>query len=173
MDSESKRRPLDELQRLAAMPCGLYRTHVALAADPGAVPAGVLIELHDHRPEELPYVQLPAHNHHNRWQFDPDALDAADPDFLLSLEPLPPEGPYVTRRPLALSEDQDDVLSEHALVQLGYDRQGRCILYPARFAGLQIVFPDKGFLFEPHDVLDALEPANFDWPLPDVERVVH
>lgn len=173
MHYESKKRPLDELQRLAAMPCGLYRTHVPLAAEPDMVPAGVLVELHDHRPEELPYVQLPSHNDDNRWQFDPNALQAADPDFLLSLEPLPPEGLYATRRPLALSQDQDDVLAERALVQLGYDRQGRCIVYPALFAGLQISFPTKGFLFEGYEVLDALEPANFDWPLPDEERVVH
>lgn len=170
---ESKKRPLDELQRLAAMPCGLYRTHLPLASDPESVPAGILVDLHDHRPDELPYVQLPAHNDDNRWQFDPTAYDAADPDFLLSLEPLPPEGLYATLRPVPLSEDQDDVLAERSLVLLGYDRQGRCIVYPAVFSGLQIRFPAKGFLFEDHEVLGSLEAVNFDWPSSESDRVVH
>jgi hypothetical protein len=164
---------LEELQRLAAMPCGLYRTTVSLKEDPEAIGPGLLVELHDHRPDDLPWVQLPAHSEDNRWHFDPTSYDAADPEFLVSLEPLPPEGLYATRRIVPLSEDADDALAERALVQLSYDRQGRCILFPAAFAGLTIRFPTRGFLFEPADVLDALEPVNFEVPESDSDRVVH
>ena len=144
-----------------------------LPGDEETVGADLLVLLHDHRPEEFPTIALPTHCEHNRWWFAEPGIEAEDADFLESMIPLPDEGFYVVLRDLPLSDDPDDVLLDGSLVMLGYDRGGNCILYPARFAGVQITFPERGYRFDGVDVLSSLERANFNEPGGDDDRAIH
>lgn len=170
---ETTRSRLVELQRIPAMPCGLYRTTVAMTGHDDHLGADLLVMLHDHRPEGLPYVLFPSSVEDNRWSFQPDGHDAADAEFLSGLVPLPAEGLYVLRRDVAISDDPDDRLTERSLVMVGYNRKGHCILFPARFGGLEVRFPQQGYRFESLDILDALEPVNFEIPSTGQDRVLH
>lgn len=168
---EFKRR--EQLQRVPAMPCGLYRSTMALPDHEECVGADLLLMLHDHRPEELPSVCLPEENIDNRWHFFEEEHVADHAAFLEALEPLPDEGLYVLTRPIALSDDPDDLLPERSLVMLGYDRHGHCILFPARYEQLSISFPERGYRFENPEILDSLELVNFEVPLPPEDRSIH
>ncbi len=163
----------EELQRIPSMPCGLYRSGVAMAGHEDHLGADVLVLLHDHRPDELPSVLFPVNNENNRWAFSTDSHPADDPEFLRGLVALPDEGFYVLNRQLQLSDDPDDRLPEASLVMLGYNRKGHSILFPARFQALQVVFPERGYRFESADILAALEPANFDVPPTGENRSIH
>jgi hypothetical protein len=169
--AEFKRR--EQLQRIPAMPCGLYRTTLAIPGHEQCVGADLLVMLHDHRPEELPSVCLPSESAHNRWIFSDEDHAADDAPFLEHLEPLPDEGLYVLLDQIPLSEDPDHLLPAGSLVMVGYDRRGNCILYPARFEGLQIAFPERGYRFETAEVFASLEVVNFDIPLPSEDRSIH
>jgi hypothetical protein len=169
----TQRHRRDQLQRIPAMDCGLYRTTVAMAGHDDHLGADQLVMLHDHRPEALPYVLFPAKNEDNRWQFGDEPHAADDAEFLMGLVSLPPEGYYVLKRRLSLSDDPDDGIAERALVMVGYNRQGHVILFPAQFRGLEVRFPPRGYRFESVDVIDALEPANFTVPDGGSERTIH
>lgn len=170
-DEAYKRR--EQLQRIPALGCGLHRTTIALPGSEETVTAEELVLLHDHRPDEFPTVSLPTHCEANRWWFGEPGIAAEDADFLESLIPLPDEGYYALLRDLPLSDDPDDILLDGSLVMLGYDRTGNCILYPGRFEGLAIHFPDRGYRFDGVDVLSALERANFQEPMSDEDRAIH
>lgn len=163
----------EQLQRIPAMPCGLYRTTVAIAGHEDCVGPDLLVMLHDHRPEELPSVSLPEQTADNRWVFSAEDHAADDAHFLEQLEPLPDEGLYALLDDIPLSEDPDHVLVAGALVMVGYDRRGHCILYPARFEGLQISFPERGYRFESPEIFSSIEVVNFDIPLPPEDRSIH
>lgn len=163
----------EQLQRIPAMGCGLHRTTQPLGGEEDSIGADHLVLLHDHRPEEFPFVALPTHSEDNRWWFAEPGVEAIDADFLESLIPLPDEGYYVLLRDVPLSDDPDNVLRGGGLVMLGYDRRGNCIVYPARFEGLAIHFPEQGYRFDSVDILSALEAANFAEPEPPDERAVH
>ncbi|MSP91789.1 MAG: hypothetical protein EXR79_08315 [Myxococcales bacterium] len=162
-----------DLQRIPAMLCGLYRTTVPMRGHADHLGPDQLVMLHDHRPESMPYVLFPARNEDNQWVFEDDPHTAEDADFLLGLVSLRPEGYYVVAHDLALSDDPDHKLAERSLVMVGYTRQGRVLLFPARFQGLTVQFATEGYPFDPDDVLDALTPANFDVPTDGDDRTVH
>ncbi len=163
----------EQLQRVPAMGCGLHRTTMPLRGHEQEVGPDNLVLLHDHRPEEFPFVALPSHCEQNRWWFAEPGMEAVDADFLEALIPLPDEGFYVLVRDVSLSDDPDDVLRAGALVMLGYDRKGNSLLYPALFEGLVIRFAERGYRFEGTDILGSLEAANFAEPEPPEERAVH
>jgi len=169
--ADFKRR--EPLQRIPAMPCGLYRTTLAMPDHEDCVGADLLVMLHDHRPEELPAVCLPAETVENRWLFAEEDHAADDALFLEHLEPLPDEGLYVLQDEIPLSDDPDHVLAAGSLVMVGYDRQGNCILYPARYEGLKIEFPDRGYRFDTGEIFASLEIVNFDIPLAPEDRSIH
>lgn len=168
-----------DLQRLPAMACGLYRSGVALA--PGGDAAAVrvaalrLVYLHDHRPEEWPTVHLPLQLEHERWEFG-EGIEVLDAAFLLALEPLPPEGWYVLRRAVAAAGDGGEggaELPARSLVMLGYNRAGDPVLRPGQFGAREVRFGETGLRFEGPEVLDQLEPVNFEVPEDAARRVLH
>lgn len=172
MDTDAYKRR-EQLQRIPALGCGLHRTTLSLPGEEDVVGAEALVLLHDHRPEEFPTVSLPTHCEANRWWFAEPGITAEDADFLEALIPLPDEGYYSLLRDVPLSDDPDDILVDGSLVMLGYDRTGNCILYPGRFDGLKIEFPEHGYRFVGVDVLNALERANFNEPASDEDRAIH
>lgn len=173
-----------DLQRLPAMACGLYRSGAALLARgsgaalevsrPTVVAERRLVYLHDHRPEEWPTVQLPVELQHGRWEFG-EEIEVLDAVFLLALEPLPPEGWYVLRHAVEATSGADGgaELPARSLVMLGYNRNAEPILSPAQFGARELRFGDAGLRFDSPDVLDQLEPVNFEVPEDAARRVLH
>lgn len=155
------------------MDCGLYRTGRALAGAEDLITAGALVHLHDHRPDEWPMAHLPKEHRAGRWEFDESGWQVLDAAFLLALVPLPPEGWYSLRLPVATGDEDGQALAARSLVLVGYNRQGHCILFPAQFGEREVRFAERGLRFEDLDVLDALEPVNFDVPADQAARVLH
>lgn len=153
-------------------PCGLYRTGVSLPGQEEQVTGGALIYFHNHSDKGPPLVLLPEENTHNRWTFHKRGWFAEDPGFLRALIPLKPQGLYViSGNHLHIS--REEILPEKTLVQLGYNRRGDTILFPARFEGNGLSFPSQGYRFEVPAVQENLAPVNFNVPKPDPERILH
>ena len=172
MDVEQFKRR-EQLQRIPAMGCALFRTTVALESSAQQVPSDRLVMLHDHRPDEMPFLQLPDENVENRWQFAEETFAAEEAGFLEGLIPLPDEGLYILTDDIVLSEDPDDILLSRTLVMVGYDVRGGCILFPARAEALSITFPDRGYRFESPDIFGNLEAVGFDVIEPPTSHAIH
>ncbi|MFT7622853.1 MAG: hypothetical protein ACI9WU_002028 [Myxococcota bacterium] len=152
--------------------CGLYRTGRSLAGHEEAVPAGALIYFHNHSDQGPPLVLAATTNTNNKWTFSDRGWLAEDAGFVRELIPLKREGLYVVSgRHLHLNREQ--ILPEKSLVQVGYNRRGDTILFPAKFEANGIQFPERGFRFESPDVLQQLVGVNFVVPKAKAERVLH
>ncbi len=152
--------------------CGIYRAGRDLPGHEEQITAGSLIYFHNHSEQGPPLVLLPHENTHNRWTFHKTGWLVEDPAFIAELVPLKPQGFYlVTGNHLHLA--REEVLPEKSLVQLGYNRRGDSILFPAKFEGLTITFPTRGYRFESPDVQKRLTPAGFVAPVPQNKRVLH
>lgn len=153
-------------------PCGVYRTSGPLPGREDEVDVGVLIYFHNHSEQGPPLVLLPRKNHNNRWTFGERGWLAEDPDWVANLVPLKAQGFYVVgKEHLHLS--REEIIPEGTLVQLGYNRKGDTILFPARFEGNSIHFPERGYRFESPDVQQHLRPAGFEPPTRRPDRVLH
>jgi len=150
---------------MGRLKCGLYRTGIALSGREEAVAAERLIYFHDHSTEGPPLVLLPTENAANRWRFGERGYlvqgEHAEA-FLAALEALAPEGCYVVTREIAVGEGR--VLGRRTLVQLGYNRAGEVILFPAQALANGWTFPERGFRFRDRSVMAALRDAGFDAP---------
>ncbi len=141
-------------------PCGLYRTRAALPGHEERVRAGMLVQFHGHSNSgEGAELLLPDHAVDNRWHFHGPAIAVSDPAWATeALAPLPPEGLYVLRRHI---HAPDRTLPERCLVELGYDAQGRPILFVARWEDHAIQFPTKGYRFDDDSIFGDLDPVPF------------
>jgi hypothetical protein len=148
----------------STLPCGLYRTGIALPGFEERVPAGSLVQFHNHSDQGVAMVLTPHDNTANRWNFHERGWAADNQEFLESLVALKPEGLYVTSSHLHIT--REEILPERTLVQLGYNRRADSILFPGRFQDNAIVFPDQGYAFPSPDIQKALEPAGFRVPMP-------
>lgn len=139
--------------------CGLYRTTKPLPGHEDKVPAGVLVDFHDHSDSGLPTVCVPDHNVHNRWHFHGPAVEFRSLSWASSLEKLPPEGFFTLRKELSFEGGQ---WPKGALVQLGYNRNADPILFIARVRSRleenDLFFSDRGVGIK-REQLSILEPA--------------
>ncbi len=140
-----------------AMPrCGLYRTTRPLGED---VPAGILVNFHNHSDLDQPVVHLPVFSSFNRWQWDKRGRPVPARSDLESLRALPPEGYYVLRQEARFDDARWPAGS---LVQLGYDRAATPLLFLAQrrfhLAENTLFFAARGMPFEPASLEGALEP---------------
>jgi hypothetical protein len=148
-------------------PCGLYRTGRALASDPEYLPAGALVMFHNHSNRNIPMVQLPKENTDNVWSFHEEGPGVEnDDEFLEALEPLRPQGIYFLKRTL---QTPDGTYDPYTLVQLGYNRDGEPILFPALRDPEEnaFYFLEEGYGFEDLSILMDLVPEE---PLTGVEE---
>lgn len=109
---------------------GLYRTTAARPASPDTVPAESLVYLG--RKDGAPFVVRPHLNERNRWFWrEPVQLLAGEADeaWAATLIALPTEGYYTL--PRTLDFDGGGRWLENAIVQLGYDLQGKGIIFVA------------------------------------------
>lgn len=113
--------------------CGLYRTTKALPGHEEKVPAGILVNFHNHSESGLPQVRPPAdHNVHNRWHWAAPILIRGT-SWLETLVRMPYEGFYVLQRDVP-AENGEGRITKGTLVQLGYQNTGKPILFIAREA---------------------------------------
>lgn len=151
---------------MATPECGLYRTGAALAGREAAIGAGQLVYFHNHSKQGPPLVLTAVSNTANRWDFsDRGYLVSGEgaEAFLAALVALPREGFYAVTAAITLVDDR--VLGPRSLVQVGYNRSGDPILFPAEHRGNGFVFSDHGFRFRDLAVFERLRECGFDAPI--------
>lgn len=124
-------------------PCGLYRTTTAI----GEVPAGRLVYFHNHgNPGAGLY--FPEKWSHNRAHFRPQGM-TVPPDFDgRALQPLPAEGFYRVREAFYCCAKQCMKFEPEAMVQLGYNGNGRALLFMPQLQDGAITVPETGALID-------------------------
>ncbi|MGA9522733.1 MAG: hypothetical protein WBV82_14795 [Myxococcaceae bacterium] len=121
-------------------PCGLYRTLRPL----GDIPSGRLVSFHNHG-DPGPGVYLPAGWVQNRARFHERGTTLTDPSWAdEGLEPLPPEGFYRVKSAFECCEKRCRTYEADLLVQLGYDGEGRAILFVPEWSAQGFSLPERG-----------------------------
>jgi hypothetical protein len=146
--------------RLKLPACGLFKTTRALPGAEQAVPAGLLVNFHNHSEQNMPVVHVPVHNVFNRWQWSATPNYVRQLSWIESLQRLPIEGFYVLRRDVLL-DDGKNRWPKGTLVQLGYDRTANPIVFIAQqrheLHENSLVFADSGVAIGAEG-LDHIEP---------------
>jgi len=104
-------------------------------------------------------LQLPKENTHNVWTFHDEGPGIEEEAFLAALQPLRPQGFYFLNGDL---QTPDGSYPAHTLVQLGYNRDGDPILFPAQRRHDQnlLFFSDRGYRFSGPDIFQNLSPEE-------------
>ena len=158
-----------ETEETSLPPCGIYRTGAALNGKEEQVPAGRLVMFHNHSEQGPPLVLLPQSNTANKWTFHTHGFLVEDDEFVERMIPLMPEGYYILKEHIHVTEQE--IIPDRTLVQLGYNGKGEGILFPGRFEGNNIAFPEKGYGFKNDSIFDNLEQAGF--RVPKAQSVLH
>ena len=150
---------------IAVPNCGLYRTTRALRGD-GEIPAGILVNFHNHSDDGAPVVHLPAFSSMNRWQWEKKAHPIRDRVWIETLRPLLLEGYYLLRDDL---EFDDAKWPARSLVQLGYDAEATPILFVPEWTRAGIALPERGTRIDADRIarLRAVEIVRADDSPPD------
>ena len=129
---------------------GLYRTTQPYPGKEDEIPGGSLVYVGVPNNGGLPFVVRPGRNTNNRWFWGEPTVPLRAVGWTQSLVKLPPEGFYTL--PEEISFDGGGRWLENAIVQLGYNQEGRGII----FVGEQhddeerniLVFSDRGRIIE-------------------------
>jgi hypothetical protein len=153
--------------------CGLYITGSGLPGHEEHLGEGLMVYFHNHSPDGPPIVLLPNENANNRWSFQENGHLVQDDSFIGALKPIPPEGFYRLRQHLHV--DEEKVLPEQALVQLGYSRTGEPILFVPTLDGSSLNFPGTGFRWKnPRVVFESIAQETLrvlDLPAPEASMM--
>lgn len=127
-------------------PNGLYRTTTAMPGHEEAFPAGVLVFIGEKSGQK--FVVRPQQNRNNRWFWGEPTTPLRSPTWSRTLKTLPSEGFYVL--PDAIEFDGGGKWLKNAIVQLGYNGEGKGIVFVAesRDAASEnaLYFSDKGMI---------------------------
>ncbi|MDC3958806.1 hypothetical protein [Polyangium jinanense] len=125
---------------------GLYRTTKPYPGQEEAIPAGVLVYVGVE--DGVAFVVRPGQNRRNRWFWGKPTYVLRSVSWAESLKRLPSEGFYTLPHDLTL--DGGGRWLENAIVQLGYNGEGRGILFVAEDHDGEprnvLVFSDRGVL---------------------------
>ena len=132
-------------------PCGLYRTLAAL----GTIPSGRLVYFHNHG-DPGPGLYLPSGWTRNRVQLQQQGMTLSDPEMLRHLEPLPPEGLYRVTESFHCCERKCRLFEPETLLELGYNAEGRAIVFLPEFVDGMLAIPTTGTAID-HDCLSKLK----------------
>lgn len=124
-------------------PCGLYRTTQAIAG----LDAGRLVYFHNHG-NPGPGVYVPERWAHNRAQFSEKGYTLPPGFDVRALQALPAEGFYRVKRGFHCCEKQCTKFEPEQLVQLGYNGNGRGIVFIPTLAGGAITVPERGTIID-------------------------
>lgn len=119
---------------------GLYRTTRPYPGHEETIPAGVVVYVGVSPNGGLPFVVRPGSNRHNRWFWGEPTIPLRAVSWSESLTRLPTEGFYTL--PETLDFDSGGRWLENAIVQLGYNGEGRGII----FVGEQLEGADQNVL---------------------------
>ncbi len=132
---------------------GLYRSTKPYPGHEEALPAGVLVYIGVRAGDAIPFVVRPSSNRNNRWSWTEPVTLLRSVSWAETLKRLPTEGFYTLPRDMAL--DGGGRWLRNAIVQLGYNGEGKGILFVAELHATEprnvLVFSDRGLL-----VTDAL-----------------
>jgi hypothetical protein len=119
--------------------CGIYRTRQSI----GSVPAGKLVFFHNHG-KPGPGVYLPERWKGNRMQPTKQGTPLPSDEDAENLEPLKPEGFYQVLRSFHCCEKKCRKFETDALVQLGYNREAKPILFTPEIIDGMLAIPERG-----------------------------
>lgn len=107
---------------------GLYRTTKAYPGREDEIPSGVLVYV-GKKDGGLPFVVRPGNNRQNRWYWGEPTVALRALSWAETLKRLPPEGYYTL--PEEITFEGGGRWLKHAIVQLGYNGEGRGIIFIA------------------------------------------
>ncbi|MBI4701880.1 MAG: hypothetical protein HY744_12130 [Deltaproteobacteria bacterium] len=108
---------------------GLYRTTRPYPGREPEIPAGALVYVGTASNGGLPFVVRPSQNRHNRWHWAEPTIPMRAVNWAETLMRLPAEGFYTL--PEDLQFEAGGRWLRNALVQLGYNSEGRGIIFVA------------------------------------------
>lgn len=127
---------------------GLYRTTTAMPGHEAAFPASVLVYIGDKSGQK--FVVRPGQNRQNRWFWGEPTTPLRSPTWTRTLKKLPSEGIYVL--PDELVFEGGGRWLKNAVVQLGYNGEGRGIVFVAESRDSSqenaLYFSDRGMIIE-------------------------
>ena len=129
---------------------GLYRSVTAYPGHEEAIPAGVLVYVGKPSDGGLPFVVRPGANRKNRWFWGDPTVPLRAASWAESLIKLPPEGFYTL--PEAIEFEGGGRWLQHAIVQLGYNEEGKGILFVGEQRDAEernvLVFSERGRMID-------------------------
>jgi hypothetical protein len=108
---------------------GLYRTTQPYPGKESEIPADVLVFIGVSPNGGLPFVVRPGSNRNNRWYWGEPTIPLRALNWAEKLVPLPPEGIYTL--PEDVGTEGGGRWLKNAVVQLGYNAEGRGIIFVA------------------------------------------
>ncbi len=106
---------------------GLYRTTLAYPGHEDAIPRDSLVYVGDPPNGGLRFVVRPGANRRNQWYWGEPTVPLRASSWGPSLRKLPPEGFYTL--PDTITFPDGSTWLKNAIVQLGYNENGRGILF--------------------------------------------
>jgi hypothetical protein len=123
--------------------CGLYRTTQAL----GEIPAGRLVYFHNHGNPGAG-IYLPRAWALNRVQWHERGNTVPGPEWSSTMQPLAAEGLYRVSSKFTCCERNCVTFQPEQLVQLGYDGDGKAILFIPEWSARGLGFPERGTVID-------------------------
>jgi hypothetical protein len=136
-------------------PCGLYRTTRALGEH---VPTRRLVFFHNHG-DPGPGVYLPSAWALNRARWHERGHPIPSDEWAATLVSLPAEGLYRVREPFVCCPRRCRTFESELLVQLGYDGEGRPLVFVPEWTDAGLAIPDSGTAID-DDRLACLAPLR-------------
>lgn len=124
-------------------PCGLYRTVKQI----GGIEPDRLVYFHNHG-NPGPGLYFPEKWNSNRAVFQANGTTVPDDFDPKSLRPLPPEGFYRVTKAFHCCEKKCTQFEPEALLQLGYNGNGRGILFAPEYSNGAIRVPERGSIID-------------------------
>ena len=128
---------------------GLYRTTQPYPGKEDQIPAGVLVYVGQNK-DGVTFVVRPGQNRRNRWFWGEPTVPLRSTTWGATLKALPSQGWYTLPEELNLGEG--GVWRKNAIVQLGYNGDGKGIIFVAEDHEGEtrnvLEFSDKGVMVE-------------------------
>ncbi len=147
--------------------CGLYRTTVAIRE----VPAGRLVYFHNHG-DPGAGVYLPSSWRHNRAIFQTRGTTLPAHELAATLRPLPRQGLQRVVRAFTCCERRCRTWTAESLVQLGYNGEGRAIVFSPTLTDSGLTIPTSGTIIDDERLAD-LAPLEVAEAFTAPDPVVH
>jgi len=136
---------------------GLYRTTQAMPGNEESFPSGVLVYVGQQPNGGGRFVVRPGANRKNRWFWGEPTTPLRSPTWSKTLKRLPSEGFYTL--PRTVEFDGGGRWLANAIVQLGYNEQGKGILFVAEQRDQEeanaLYFSDRGLAID-DELLEGL-----------------